>query len=41
MEAKDNFISKNMREARRYEKLFLELQHKVKSRQIVADDAML
>jgi hypothetical protein len=28
-----------MREARRYEKLFLDLQYKIKSREIVADDA--
>lgn len=41
IDPEDSFISKNMREARRYEKLFLELQHRIKSRQIVADDAAL
>lgn len=41
MDLEDSFISKNMREARRYEKLFLELQYMIKSRQIVADDASL
>lgn len=41
MDHEDSFISKNMREARRYEKLFLELQYVIKSRQIVADDAVL
>lgn len=41
MDPKDSFISKNMREARRYEKLFLELQHQIKSRQIVAEDTVL
>ncbi len=40
MDPKDSFMSKNMREARRYENLFLELQHQIKSRQIVADDTV-
>lgn len=39
MDPDDSFIAKNMREARRYEKLFLDLQYKIKSRDIVADDA--
>ena len=38
MDPEDSFISKNMREARRYEKLFQELQYVIKSRQIVSDD---
>lgn len=38
MDPNDSFISKNMREARRYEKLLQELQYVIKSRQIVADD---
>jgi Tfp pilus assembly protein PilF len=41
MDLEDSFISKNMREARRYEKLFLELQYVIKSRQIVTDDVGL
>jgi tetratricopeptide (TPR) repeat protein len=39
MDPDDRFTAKNMREARRYEKLFLDLQYKIKSREIVADDA--
>lgn len=38
MDPEDRFTAKNMREARRYESLFLELQHMIKSRQIVVDD---
>lgn len=38
MDPDDNFTAKNMREARKYENLFLELQHMIKSRQIVVDD---
>ncbi|OHX13472.1 hypothetical protein BI347_08055 [Chromobacterium sphagni] len=41
MDPDDDFISKNMREALRYKKLFLELQYKIKSRQIEADGAAL
>lgn len=41
MDPKDSFISKNMREARRYERLFQELQYMIKSRQIAAGDAAL
>lgn len=37
MDPHDSFISKNMREARRYEKLLQELQYVIKSRQIWAD----
>lgn len=36
----DTFVAKNMREARRYEALFLDLQHKIKSREIAADGAL-
>lgn len=39
MDSDDSFVAKNLREARRYEKLFLDLQYKIKSREIVADDA--
>lgn len=38
MDPEDSFTAKNMREARRYENLFLALQHMIKSRQIVVDD---
>ena len=41
IDPEDRFISKNMREARRYEKLFLELQYMIKSRQIAMGDAAL
>lgn len=39
MDSKDSFGSKNMREARRYEQLFLELQYRINSRQAGANDA--
>lgn len=39
MDPNDSFVAKNMREARRYEKLFLDLQYKIKSREIAGDDA--
>lgn len=35
----DSFTAKNLREARRYEQLFLILQYKIKSGEIVSDDA--
>lgn len=38
MDSNDSFFAKNMREARRYEGLFLDLQHKIKSRVIAADE---
>lgn len=41
MDQADGFISKNMREARKYEALFQRLQYVIKSRQIVADGAAL
>lgn len=37
MDPEDSFVSKNMREARRYEKLLQELQYVIKSRPIAAD----
>jgi hypothetical protein len=39
MDSADRFFAKNLSEARKYERLFLELQHKINSREIVADDA--
>lgn len=39
MDPDDSFSAKNMREARRYEGLFLDLEYKIRSREIVADDA--
>jgi hypothetical protein len=38
MDRDDSFFAKNMREARRYEELFLDLQYKIKVRGIVAID---
>ncbi|MCX5541490.1 hypothetical protein M3A49_18625 [Paraburkholderia sp. CNPSo 3076] len=38
MDTNDSFIAKNMREARRYEDLFLDLQSKIRSREVVADN---
>ena len=38
MDSEDNFYAKNMREARRYENAFLELQHMIKFRRIVSGD---
>lgn len=37
MDPDDGFFEKNMREARRYEKLFLDVQYKVNIREIAAD----
>lgn len=41
MDSGDRFFAKNMREARKYEGLFLELQYKIKSREIMTDNATL
>lgn len=38
MDPGESFFAKNMREARRYEQLYLELQYRIKSREIVGDD---
>lgn len=40
MDNDDAHVEKNMREARRYDRLFLDLQYKIKSREILADDAV-
>ncbi len=41
MDGQDSFLAKNMREARRYQQLFLELQFKIRSREIAPSERLV